>query len=138
MGSQGQSSGDLTAPGDATGCQYCCLAGAGFDHLGNQYHGGNLPGVAAGFGALGDDHFDACFQMARGMFGLTAHRTDHDVFLAQQSHHIGRRRAQCTDDHPDLRVFKRHLNQAPCTLRGHAAAAFDDFARDALTLARGQ
>ena len=51
----------------------------GVDHLGHERHRGDLPGVAAGLGALGDDEVAARLHRADGVADLAAHRADEDV-----------------------------------------------------------
>lgn len=135
---QRQAGGDLAATGNAASGQHRHFASAGFNHLGHQHHGGDLAGVAAGLGALGDDHIDPGLHMAGRVVGLAAHRADHDLALAQQGDYIRRGRAQRADHHFDLRVLERHGQQAARAVGRHAATAFDDLAGDALALAVGQ
>ena len=68
----------LAAPGDAAGGQH--RAGRhGVDDLGDEHHGGDLAGVAAGLVALGHDDVDAGGHVALGVLALAGQGGDGDV-----------------------------------------------------------
>ncbi len=54
-GAHGERGGDATPIGDAAGRNHR-RGRDGVDHLGDECHGGDAPGVAAGLGALRHDH----------------------------------------------------------------------------------
>src|SRR5439155_25804504 len=58
LGAQRHRRRHLAAPGDAPGGQYR-QGRHGVDDLGDEHHGGDLAGVAAGLVALGHDDVDA-------------------------------------------------------------------------------
>ena len=109
VGTECQRRGKAAAIEDAPGGHDRYLVTHRVDDLGNEGKGGNLPGVAAGLGALRDDEVAAGLHGAHGVIDLSAHGDNDHVVAVAQVDHLGRhaqpgdeRRRTALNDHGDL------------------------------------
>ena len=68
-----------SAASDAAGREHRDVGTDRVDHLRHEHHGGDLPRVAAGFGALRDDDVHAHRALRLRVLGLSAQRADEDA-----------------------------------------------------------
>ena len=80
LGAERHGGGHLPAAADAAGAEHG-HRGDGVDDLGDEDHGADLAGVAAGLGALGDDDVDAGLDVALGVHGLAGEGADEPTLL---------------------------------------------------------
>ncbi len=87
----------LAAPGDPAGTEHRHRVNR-VDDLRDQDHGADLTGVAAGFGALGDDQVDARVDVARRVLHFAGERPYPAPGRLDLIDHETRRRAQRVDE----------------------------------------
>ena len=96
---------------DATRGEHGHVGADRVDHLGDEHHRGDLAAVAAGLGALRDEHVDALHHLALGVRLRADERADEDAVLVRLLGDVGRHRAERVDEHRH-RVLQRHLDLA--------------------------
>ena len=101
LGAQRHGGGHLAASSDAAGGQNRDVGTDGVDHLGDQHHGRDLPTVASGLVALGDDHVDPPLQVLLGVAGRAAECADQDALGVGGLDGVVGWRAERIDQHGD-------------------------------------
>ena len=84
VGAEREGGGEAPAVDDAAGGDDRDPVADGVDDLGHERHRGDLAGVAAGLGALGDDDVAAGLDGGDGVADLAAHVHDHQAVAVAQ------------------------------------------------------
>ena len=92
LGTQRQGCGHLAAPADASRPEHGQVDGV--DNLGDQHHGADLAGVAAGFVSLGDDDVHSSSLVALGVHRPARQGANQLAGILGRIDHVLRRRAQ--------------------------------------------